>query len=759
MSDKNFTNNVFNELVFGLIETESKPPQILGYLHTRGMAEEHGTDSKAFIDLANDVVAIVGKNGAGKSTILNEFALAARPWCEVHFRIETEDLLPTLPQRYSPYWRGGFILQSPRKYLHSNPGKLPSLKYVDLNEPATEDREILSFLYIPPASDFATEFARNNLDWYTLHHYAEFDSYQEEMREKACIGIFPARVQGVMEANNGADNPLRSEWLIARVVLHNEDTPISNKFVNFLKTRLTSIPRPDGEFKYSDFVDGLTRWDENHEPIVGQLTSLKTFPITVNPFFTPWSLGGRFVWSSWHLDLPEDLDDLKTMETSISIERPKHSQDFDSSFLVACIDPKLLNLEGKNDLEAMVSSMPERLHSYSKRFTKENILEKWANNQPRVLEILKEWNVVQAFYELGSIDLSALSLRINPESGNFSDIENEYNQTARTWIHRAWQIACLEQAETSYKIAIWDEPELGLHPTALDAIVENVIPFMKRQGIKLIYATHSMRLALAAQSIKSCTRDSHGIPELSDWHGIDSASARELGFSKIDLLETIKKIIIVEGEMDFVVLSTLFQDELVAHRTKLLTLNGTENLLTIPNAGIIIDSIDSEILIVLDGRLRSKIKQEHVDALNAACKSGDAENVKRTLRQIRKAVDDIKDEGKKLLALLDLLVARVDSDILKRFSFFMFNGNDISNELPIRAVLGEKSLFTNWAQVDIAMKKAGIRINSKSQKEFLRSKGSPINKDTCGAGARALLDKPLEGDFKKLRSVAFGLDK
>lgn len=755
MADDAANEAVFAEIVSGLTESNESPdPKIAGYLQTHGMSHYDGLNEKKYIDLSQDVISVVGKNGSGKTTFLTEFALAARPWNEIYFRVPNEESMPELPDGYSPYWRGGFILDSPHDYMKNskNFGPVGSL---NLNDPKYEMREILHFLFVPPASAFSANFVRLNLEWDAAHHYKEFDRYLDEMRTKSKIGIFPVRVEGASRAQTSAENPLVSEWLLARVIFHNEDTPLANEFLKDIQERLKSLESKEEEYGYQDFLNDLTRYSPMEKEGTAPF-GLAHFPILTNPLFTTWNLGGRLVWSGAdNDDIRDELAEINKIPTEVSIERPKNISNFDNPFLLASIDSRLLNLNGKSDLEIIKLARPVKSPNYMSTFGKKAAQEYWEEFKPRTIEILEEWGVI---FSVSDVLNWKLDIRIFDETENFSDFKGVYNDTARNWIHRAFQIAVLEKSNSPYRIAIWDEPEMGLHPSALDSIVEKVIPFMKKAKIKLVFSTHSMRLALAADAIKSCSRNEFGIPELSDWVGIDQSSAQELGFSKIDLLETIKKIIIVEGEMDYVVLSTVYQDELIAHRTKLLTLSGTENLLTIPNAGIIIDSLDSEILIVLDGRLRSKIKQDHLDALNAACKSGDVNNVKFTIKEIRKAIDEIKDEGKKLLAFLDLLVARADSGIVKRFSFFMFKGNDISNELPIKAVLGQKSEFTNWAQVDGAMRKAGIWITSKSQKEFLRSKGTPVDKKSCAAGARALLDKPLSGDFKLLRFVAFGID-
>ena len=242
---------------------------------------------------------------------------------------------------------------------------------------------------------------------------------------------------------------------------------------------------------------------------------------------------------------------------------------------------------------------------------------------------------------------------------------------------------------------------------------------------------------------------------MSDWQGINRESAHSLGFTKIDLLENISKIIVVEGEMDREVLSVIFESELEIHRARIVTLAGTSNLLTIPDAEILIESLNSKILIVLDGLSRSNLTEEFISGLNLACQSGDWMNVKKCIWEIRQKAQNLKDEGQKLIKLLDLISNRGDNEIVKRFEFFMFTSLDISNELPIKGVLGEATQFKDWEAVIQAMKERNISISSGNQKKFLESLGTPITKKTCLRGALKLMDVPLSGGFNKFKSVAF----
>lgn len=98
-------------------ETKSETPQICGYLSTYGMTKSSGDASKKYIELEGASISIVGKNCTGKSTMLSELALAARPWAHVNFRYTRDPMDKVMNEDKFPFWRGGFILSSPHKYI------------------------------------------------------------------------------------------------------------------------------------------------------------------------------------------------------------------------------------------------------------------------------------------------------------------------------------------------------------------------------------------------------------------------------------------------------------------------------------------------------------------------------------------------------------------------------------------------------------------------------------------------------------------
>lgn len=733
-------------------------PKILGFLRTVGMGLTDGDSKKDYISFPSTSMAIVGKNGSGKSTFLTELALSARPWATRFYSSETEST-DEADTRKIPFWRAGFVVENPLNFI-GNTTVRHGLAQINLNHPDNSEREILPMCYLPPASDFVTQMKKNDISISAPHYYREFVSYQLEMFKYANICIFPVRVENRSSNNGSRDIPFEAGWVSARILFHNEDTPTANGIKNKIKERLLKLTKNNSEINYTEFLMALSKHETENSPELGVLSSIESFPILDNPLFTPWSLGGQLIWScNDDQNVYHEIEAISHDLEKISIEKPKHHIAIDDALpIIMAVDSSLLNISEYNDVEQMIFGNPiphKKGGLRSQPYGKVEVLQEWKNFELRVVEILAEWDILWTFDR--KFD-SKPFVSLNPNSNYFQDATGKFNDTARTWIHRAWQIARIEKIDTPYKIAIWDEPEIGLHPSAIDVIAKQVLPFIDSLGIQLIYTTHSMRLAVASDEIYSCERDKYGDPQLKPWKGITRETAIAMGFTKINQLESIKRLIVVEGPMDYLVLNTLYEIDLEINRTQIVTLAGTNNLMSIADAEIILHSLDSRILIVLDGLDRSSLSAEIIEKLNAACKLGDWIKVKMHLSEIRRSVLTPKSEGRSLINLINLIADKGDSELIQRFEFFMFKTFDIVNALPIDKVLGHKSSFVSWAEVHNRMKLNGLSITSNSQKSFLYDKQLSLDRPAFIRGVMALLDKPLEGDFLALYKVAFPKD-
>jgi hypothetical protein len=85
-----------------------------------------------------------------------------------------------------------------------------------------------------------------------------------------------------------------------------------------------------------------------------------------------------------------------------------------------------------------------------------------------------------------------------------------------------------------------------MHPSAIDGIVQRILPDLESREIKVIFATHSMPLALYSKKLKFAERTTYGNVEVIDSSQkklLEGNVAHELGFTRADVLASIKRII------------------------------------------------------------------------------------------------------------------------------------------------------------------------------------------------------------------------
>ena len=275
--------------------------------------------------------------------------------------------------------------------------------------------------------------------------------------------------------------------------------------------------------------------------------------------------------------------------------------------------------------------------------------------------------------------------------------------------------------------------------------------------MKLIFTTHAIRLASGAEKSLVCSRGSHAIPELIEMPDIDEKSMAEIGFTKIDLLSSIKQIVIVEGEHDRIVLETLFGEDFQTNRAKILTMSGTENLLSIPGAELIINFLDADITVILDGRSRSQLTEESLSKLNLALKNEDYKSCSASLQELRrKSETGTGPEGKKLVDLVELILKQNDRTSIKglsRWKFFMFRNDDVIHYLDPSVVLSLANIGHDWDPIRAKWRASGRK---QREKDYYRSTlKADLDTRSVRKAAAKLLDNKIDPDFQKVRKFLF----
>jgi hypothetical protein len=484
-------------------------------------------------------------------------------------------------------------------------------------------------------------------------------------------------------------------------------------------------------------------------------------------------------------DLAKDI--AENMPTTL-IEWPREGfQGPRGEIFSAIADVHLADSQFKNDRERLDAA----ISMYGVQRFKVELFEheSWVAERDKIIEkaaeILKNWDVVPTWettslYHSGEKNIVSYGYEINFHENNISYFEGlaSYpNETTRRWMLRALQVASIlseSATPTTYKIAIWDEPELGLHPTAIENVKYKVFPFLADHGIKLIFSSHSLVLANAAQKIhRSEWLDPQyraSYPVLKELPFISEDLLSEIGFTKLDLLSSIKTLLIVEGKHDKIVLETYFgEDFLGKERVRLSTLDGANNLMLMPEAEIIMDFLAAKVVILTDGGNKSRLggaNDQTLAELNRYLSLNDRSSAIGVLNQLRGKVVN-KSEGDKLLSLMDsiLLRSKHDNKLLSRFAIYLLEQDDIIHYLNPQLVLapyvGLKDwppLIAEWKKHKAAEKTRNVPFKDRMNEKTFYKKilGAKLSTSNIKNASDALLDVGPIPEFEHLRTVLQG---
>jgi energy-coupling factor transporter ATP-binding protein EcfA2 len=752
-----------------------------------------------FVDLGQNQTAIIGKNGSGKTTYLKEMARSLLP----DMQIEGTNKL----------WSGGFVFQpnGPRDGIHpitvegARYARAESVRYnsgfgIDGKTP---NDYLAQDAVLPDRTQMAQKLQKSGIHW-----EPNWDADLEKELSNQNLFLKITHYWPEYSFFDAVMNPYKSADLVLRIIKTNEDTTTALRLrleiINFMNRFAIKSTEPKSgtyidpdtgetrEYKVEAGLDDLIHVayvGEDEYEKVSESEFIKTVilpPLFENPLATPFLLGMDFLTENYKI--PTMAKDIAENMPTTLIEWPREGfQGPRGEIFSAIADVHLADGQFKNDRERLDAAISAHLVNRFKVGGFEH--ESWVAERDEIIkqaaEILKSWDVVPTWettylYNNGEKNIVSYGYEINFHENNISYWEglgNYPNETTRRWMLRALQVASIlseSATPTPYKIAIWDEPELGLHPTAIENVKYKVFPYLAEHGIKLVFSSHSMVLASAAQKIhKSEWLDPQhraSYPVLKELPFIPEDLLTEIGFTKSDLLASIKTLLIVEGKHDKIVLETYFgEDFLGKERVRISTLDGANNLMLMPEAEIIMDFLATKVVILTDGGNKSRlggVNDQALAELNRYLSLNDRSLVLAVLNQLRRKVVN-KSEGDKLLSLIDSIHLRSkhDDKLLSRFAIYLLEQDDIIHYLNPQLVLAPyvglkdwPALIAEWKKHKAAEKTRNVpfkdRMNEKTfYKKILGAKLSTSNVKTA---SDALLDVGPIPEFEYLRTVLQG---
>jgi len=228
-------------------------------------------------------------------------------------------------------------------------------------------------------------------------------------------------------------------------------------------------------------------------------------------------------------------------------------------------------------------------------------------------------------------------------------------------------------------VVVVDEPEAGLHPTAIDRLARGLQELAETLGIHFVVATHSPNVLRVVQAASGTIAHSHvNMSGERVFQAIDSAElgalAHDLGMNSVDLLQMTSTFLLVEGEHDRIVINNLIGDDIRRAGVVITPLRGALKVSQIVDSDLVWRFTDARLVLVLD-------------SIDADQMSGIVETAKRHVAggDMRSAIDsldplkrDRTSKGKtEREALYELLRAAVTAHRIDRLEIFGLQEPDI----------------------------------------------------------------------------------
>ena len=188
------------------------------------------------------------------------------------------------------------------------------------------------------------------------------------------------------------------------------------------------------------------------------------------------------------------------------------------------------------------------------------------------------------------------------EMSELSTAQRRWSEIAIHWL-LAGPYPGVPWEDTRPLLVLVDEPELALHPVAIDHLLHGLKIHLRRQPQAMaIAATHSPQVLAASSAPVHVIRGGSGAAVVSPLRHREEleATAESLGVRLVDLLQRYRVFLVVEGQHDRTVLSTIFGDEWERIRTRILLMQGASQAAPVAASEILLEFTEAHTVILLD---------------------------------------------------------------------------------------------------------------------------------------------------------------
>lgn len=378
-----------------------------------------------------------------------------------------------------------------------------------------------------------------------------------------------------------------------------------------------------------------------------------------------------------------------------------------------------------------------------------NILKDVLQDAPRLkVELLAP----QQWYEQSKV--VAWTAR-DPSSGNWiplsqlSEAQHKWALFAIGFVNSRLRAGGKSQVDT---VLLVDEPERALHPTAIDYLMQDLDATAKNLSGPVILASHSPQiLSWPGARLLHIARDGSGHAtlkplDLSTNEELER-TAESLGLRKLDLLQTYRVFLVVEGLHDSTVLTTLFPEDWEANRIRILHMRGSKHILDLAGSEILRDFSDAQLVVLLDN-----VAPEIIRGLTTATSlamDGKRKEAETTLRDLEKKAGHGERKAIELVRRT-IAITRQYLDRPQNIHIRGLEKKDIIEYL-------DPSFFDLDKDWSTLRKLHRAEAGDLDFKDWLReSFGARINAETVKAAAQQLSDNPPV-EFTDLLNFCIGL--